>query len=262
MISICLACVVYTLKGTHPKDNLYINIFYQWLTMVIKNGGLQSNDMLHIHMDSETIQYLDTHPTVFHEIIQKLQCNFEIHKFDQPDTPLKGMMNKYVFTEYIQDVYIYCDIDIIIRKPFRLVVDNMKEYTMYFCQEHSLISENYSEGFPSDYPVSRNLPGFSAGKFAIFGKGLRDSFFSRIHEICDYSTKYATVEQPLFNRAIYEIPKDIVSVDINMLTEYVSFNGDNFSDEKTIFHDLAGETSNGISHFKKMSDHMCKYYLN
>lgn len=262
MKSICLACVVYTLKDKDPKDNLYINIFYQWLTMIIKNGGLQDIDMLHIHMDSETLKYLDNDLTAFHEILPQIQCNFEIHMFESPDTHLKGMMNKYVFTEYKQDVYIYCDIDIIIRKPFRLLVDNMTENTMYFCKEYALDTKFYSEGFPPEYPVTSNLPGFSAGKFAIFGKGLRDSFFSRIHEICDYSTKYHTVEQPLFNRSIYEIPKDIISVDINMLTEHVSFNGENYSEEKTIFYDLAGETSNGLSHFKKMSDYMCKMFLN
>jgi hypothetical protein len=138
----------------------------------------------------------------------------------------------------------------------------MTENTMYFCTENSLDSKNYSEGFPPEYPVTSNLPGFSAGKFAIFGKELRNSFFSRIHEICDYSTKYETVEQPLFNRSIYEIPKDIISVDINMLTEHVSFNGHSYSEEKTIFYDLAGETSNGLTHFKKMSDYMCKMFLN
>jgi hypothetical protein len=229
--------------------------------MVIKNGGLKFGDILHIHMDNETIKYLDNYPTVFHDILPQIQCDFEIHRFEQPDTPLKGMMNKYVFTEYTQNAYIYCDIDIIIRKPFRLLVDNLSDDTMYFCSEYSLDSNNYSEGFPVEYQVSSKLPGFSAGKFIIIGKGLRDSFFARIHEICAYSTRYETVEQPLFNRAIYEIPKDIISVDIDMLTEHVSFNGSNFSEEKTIFHDLAGETSNGLTHFRKMSDYMSKYAL-
>ena len=60
MESICLACVVYTLKDKEPKDNLYLEIFYLWLTMLIKNGGLDKRDILYIHMDSRTIEYLQT----------------------------------------------------------------------------------------------------------------------------------------------------------------------------------------------------------
>jgi len=86
-------------------------------------------------------------------------------------------------------------------------------------------------------------------------------FFSRIHQLCDYSTKYKWVEQPYFNRAIYDIPRDTVSVDIKLLTEHVSFNGHLLDDEKTVFYDLAGETSDGLSHLIKMSDILCKYSL-
>lgn len=261
MKTICLACVVYTMKGVDPKDNLYLNIFYQWLSMVIKNGDLQPCDMLHILIDSVSLDYLENEDNAIHEIIPVLKCDFQFHKFEQPDTPLKGMMHKYVFTEYIQDAYIYCDIDVIIRKPFRLAIDKMTPNTMYFSKEYSLDLYFYSEGFPSEFPMSSDLPGFGAGIFVILGKGLRDAFFSRIYEICDYSSNYKSVEQPLFNRAIYEIPRDKISVDITILTEHVSFNGQNFSEENTIFYNLAGETSNGLSHFKNMSDYICKYIV-
>lgn len=261
MKTICLACVVYTLKGKDPKDNLYLNIFYQWLTMVIKHGGLKFGDMLHIHMDDETIKYLDIYSTVFHDILPQIQCDFEIHRFEQPDTPLKGMMHKYVFTEYKQDAYIYSDIDIIIINPFRNIIDKAEYNTMYFTVGTTLDHQFYSEGFPKEIPVSDKLPGFNASNFIIIGKHLRDAFFSRIHELCDYSTKYKWVEQPYFNRAIYDIPRDIVSVDIKLLTEHVSFNGHLLQDNKTVFYDLAGETSDGLSHLIKMSDVLCKYSL-
>jgi len=148
MKTICLACVVYTLKGRDPKDNLYLNIFYQWLTMVVKNGGLKVGDMLHIHMDDETIKYLDHYPTVFHDILPQLQCDFEIYSFEQPDTPLRGMMHKYVFSEYKQDAYIYSDIDIIIINPFRNIIDRAEYNTMYFTRGTTLDHQFYSEGFP------------------------------------------------------------------------------------------------------------------
>ena len=64
MKSICLACVIYTLKDKEPKDNLYFNVFYMWLTMLIKNGGLEKDDILHIHIDSRSLEYLENTYTI------------------------------------------------------------------------------------------------------------------------------------------------------------------------------------------------------
>jgi len=258
--SICLACVIYTIDGKDPKDNLYLNIFYQWLAMVVKNGELGTNDILHIHIDTATLTYLDNTRTILPNLLQKLACPFKMHTFEPPKTPLEGMMHKYDFSEYEQDVYIYSDIDVLIIKSFSTLCDKLAQNTMYFVRGVSLDHQFYSEGFPPDIPVSKDLPGFNASIFVITSKDLRDSFFNQIHELCDYSTTYKWVEQPYFNRAIYEIPRDTVSVNINLLTEYVSFNCQIIR-STTVFYDLAGETSNGLSHLTKMSDLICLFLI-
>lgn len=260
MKTICLSCVVYTMKGKDPKDNLYLNIFYQWLTMVIKNGHLQSGDMLNINIDSITLEYFNNNSTILTNLLKKIGCPFVFYIFDPPNTPLEGMMHKYDNTEYTQDVYIYSDIDVLIVKPFSLLTEKIEENTMYFVKGVSLDHQFYSEGFPPEFPLSSDLPGFNASIFVISSRELRDLFFSRINELCDYSTQYKWVEQPYFNRAIYDIPRSRISVNIDLLTEYVSFNGQLIKDS-TVFFDLAGETSNGLSHFTKMSDMICLFIL-
>jgi len=258
--SICLACVIYTIDGKEPKDNLYLNIFYQWLAMVIKNGGLTTNDILHFHIDTKTLEYLDNTHTILPNLLQKLVCPFKIHTIEPPKTPLEGMMHKYDFSEYEQDVYIYSDIDVLVVKPFATLCNKLIENTLYVVKGVSLDHQFYSEGFPPELPVSKDLPGFNASIFIITSKALRDSFFNRINELCDYSTTYKWVEQPYFNRVIYEIPKDTVSVNIHLLTGYVSFNCQAIL-PTTVFYDLAGETSNGLSHLTKMSDSICLFLV-
>jgi len=259
MKSICLACIVYTLKDKDPKDNLYLNIFYQWLTMVIKNGNLTPNDILHIHIDTTTLEYFNNNKTILTVLLNKVSCPFEFHTFEQPSTPLEGMMHKYDNSEYTQDVYIYSDIDVLIVKPFSFLTEKTEENTMYFVKGVSLDHQFYSEGFPPEF-ITKDLPGFNASIFLISSRELRNAFFCRINELCDYSTQYKWVEQPYFNRAIYQICLDTVSVNINLLTEHVSFNGQLITNS-TIFYDLAGETSNGLSHFTKMSDMICLFLI-
>jgi len=260
MKSICLSSIVYTLKDKEPKDNFYLNIFYIWLGKLIQSGGLTKADHLQVTMDSRTCDYLENNNNVLPLLLEKLSCSFTLVKVEPPVNSLEGMMNKYAFTEYTQDVYIYCDIDILISNSFHTMTELLEDDTMYFCKEGILSDPNYSEGFSEDINLE-TMAGFSAGKFIILGKGLRDSFFKIINDMCDYSTKFYTVEQPYFNRAIYLIPRDEVNVNTDTLTEYVAFNGNGYNKEKTIFNDMAGNVGDGKAHASKMMNALSLYLI-
>lgn len=256
MKSICLTCLIYTLKDREVKDNEYLNIFYIWLAKVIQSGGLTSQDSLYIIMDSRTIDYHKTNHTVLLALLDTLQCSFSIVSVDEPQTQLEGMMNKYINIDYKENVYIYCDIDILISNTFQSMLTDMKDNTIYVCKEGLLSDKNYSEGFT--YKTS-TLPGFSAGKFIILGKDLRDSLFQTINDLCDYSTKFYSVEQPYFNKAIYMHPID--NININHLEQFVSFNGSMYEKTKTIFNDVAGEPGDGKKHLDKIIHSICLYSI-
>lgn len=260
MKSICLSCLLYTLKHKEVKDNLYLEIFYVWLGKLIQSGELNKNDLLQITIDKRTIEYLENNDNALSILLEKLPCSFSIVAVDPPSTILQGMMYRFNIIDYSQDVYLYCDIDILISNSLHILIDTLNDNTLYLCREGYLYEENYSAGF-SDMIKDKNIPGFSSGKFIITGKELRNSFFTSINNLCDYSTDYYTKDQPFFNKAIYIIPRDKVSVDINLLTEYVSFNGNEYNKNITIFNDMAGDVGNGESHFKRIITSISLYLI-
>ena len=134
------------------------------------------------------------------------------------------------------------------------MLTDMKDNTIYVCKEGLLSDKNYSEGFTYESSI---LPGFSAGKFIILGKELRDSLFQIINDLCDYSTKFYSVEQPYFNKAIYSHPIDSINTDY--LEQFISLNGRMYEKTRTIFHDVAGEPGDGKKHLDKMIHTMCLY---
>jgi hypothetical protein len=259
--TIALNCLVYTLKDKHVKDNLYLSIFHIWLARVIKFGGLTSSDSLKITIDARTFDYYENAKTPLTILLENLQCPFEFVLFDPPTTSLEGMMNKYIFTEYTQDVWIYSDIDILISNPFSIMVEQTQENTAYFCIEDLFSDDNHGEGYNME--ADKNLPGFSAGKFVINGRLLRDSFFNIIHNSCDYSKVLRTVEQPIFNYAAYCLSRDTFSVNIDLLTKHVAFNGNTqtYSKDITIFNDMAGDVANGESHVKRIMNMISLYFI-
>jgi hypothetical protein len=254
MKSICLSCLLYTLKDKEVKDNLYLDIFYVWLGKVIQSGGLRENDLIQLVVDSRTCDYLEDSETALSVLLEKLPCSFVTIVIEPPSNSLEGMMNKYLITEYSQDIFIYCDIDILISNPFHILTEKLSDNMVYVCKEGSLSDENYSGSYSSEI-TNKTLPGFSAGKFIVTGKDLRNSFFKSIQEACDYSTKFYTVEQPFFNRAIY---KDSSSIDIDILTQHVSFNGNDYTKD-TIFNDMAGNVGDGKSHATKIMTALALY---
>jgi len=261
MKTIALNCLVYTLINKDVKDNLYLSIFHIWLGKVIQLGGLTQNDILKITIDARTYEYYNNTDSPLPLLLEKLQCPYEFILINPPSTSLEGMMNKYIFTEYTQDAWIYSDIDILISNPFSIMIEQTKENTAYFCAEDFFSDNNHGEGY--NMGADKNLPGFSAGKFVICGRLLRDSFFNIIKNSCDYSKVVYTVEQPVFNYAIYCLPRDKVSVDIDLLTKHVSFNcdKDTYNKNITIFNDMAGDVADGESHVKRVMDTISLYFI-
>ena len=248
MPSICISCVVYTLEGRSPEENQYIHMFLLWFSQLIKSGGLQENDIVYIYMDTYTNEYLNN--TIFSML--KI-IPFKIFIIPQPKTHLEGMMWKYNYNDYSQDIFMYCDIDIYIMKSLHNITNTMKENTIYLCHEGSMEDDNYGADIPNEKVNKKNILGFSAGKFIIYGKEICNNFFNIIHNLCRYDTNYYTVEQPFFNHAILYISNiPNIQVDIQLLKSIVSFNFHNFQKESTVFLDLAGEPGKGPVHLTKM----------
>ena len=252
MPSICVSCIVYTIHDKSVEENKYIEIFLLWLSQLIKAGGLGKDDILHVYIDKKTVDYLFK-DSIFGTLLNKATFQKQIFGIEPPKTHLEGMMWKYNLSTYTQDIYMYLDIDILILKPLKELIDSVKSNTIYVCIEGYMSNPDYGADIASDV-IEEGMNGFSAGKFIVYGKELRDSFFKSVQECCRYDKEYYTVEQPFFNKALLYTE----NIDVELLQEpLVSLNKGGYNKDYTIFFDCAGEPGNGKAHYTKILDVFC-----
>ena len=255
MPSLCLSCVLFTLEDKPVEENKYIDMFNLFFSQVLKSAELKKGDAFTLFIDKRTFEYIKANDkTMLFMPNDIIPFQVKIYIFKPPKTILEGMMKKYKITTYEQDIYMYCDIDIFIRKPLSNLTDHMKPNTIYIHNENSssIPYDSYHANMPKNFVIIPGTPGVSAGKFAIYGKELLVDFFTKINNKCNYNTKYNTVEQPFFNHAIlhnlHTMPFDI-SVFNN---ENICFSFGNINKDTTILLDCAGDAGNGELHYKKM----------
>jgi len=252
MPSICVSCIIYTIYDKPVQENKYVEIFLIWLSQFIKAGGLGKDDMLHMYIDKKTAEYLFT-DSIFGFLLNKAQFQRQIIGIPPPKTHLEGMMWKYNLSDYVQDIYMYCDIDILITKSLHGLVSSIKPNTIYVCIEGYMSNSDYGADIsPKD--IKEDMNGFSAGKFIVSGKDLRDNLFITVKELCKYEKKYYTIELPLFNRAIINMSN--IDVDL-LISPLISINGELYNKDSTILIDCTGEPGNGEFHYSKMLDVFC-----
>jgi len=255
--TICINSLLFTLKGSDVKTNKYIPIFNMWLSRLITNGGIRRSDIIHFYVDTPTIEYLQA-DNVFIKLTDNCPCKFEICIFPQPETILDGMMYRFKFLEYTQDIYMYCDIDILFTKSIRLIINSLKPNTLYIHNEGPLSNQDYGAAFTTEEQGEyfSKMPGFSSGKFIIYGKEMHKIFFEIVTNIRSLSNEvYYTLDQPYFNKAIYHmILNNLCSVNCDIIrAPIISVNSSDFTSD-TVLIDCMGIPGDGEFHFKKLLD--------
>ena len=254
-MSLCLDVILFTLKGKPVKDNKYVTIFNMWLSMCWKNAGLTHRDMLYIKMDSETYDYMKK-DLVFRGLQKAAPCPVQIEICPPPPTLQEGMMMRYMPINYTQDVYMYCDIDILIVKPLTSLTEAMKPNTVYVHPEGHLTDPNYGAAFTeeelAEFSKTNPFPlGYSSGKYIIHGKGLYRDLMASVSRLFDENPKlHYTIDQPFFNKAIHTGPYDVDQILFNRAT--ISQNYHFYSNETTVLLDAMGIPGDGDFHLEKL----------
>jgi hypothetical protein len=263
-MTLLLSCVLYTLHDRSPAENKYIPIFITWLAHVFKYADLTSGDALRLTIDADTHEQLKKTP-FFSDVMNALQCEKQILFIERPKTHAEGMMAKYYFKEYTQDVFMYCDIDVLIKKPLCEVFEGVSDNTILLHVEGNMADSNYNMAFPKDWierEGARNV-GFSAGKFALRGATLYRELFTAAIEIAKtvpIETFY-TCDQPVFNYAVYCIGgKCNLNMDI-FKHPVICVNGHGEQPDKIVLLDLMGDPGNGTLHFDKIFGTLLEYFL-
>jgi hypothetical protein len=265
--SVLLYTILFTLDHVPCHKNKYIDIFVIWFSFLIKSNSLHENDIFVIIIDKFTKQYLESLPSFMNIYNLKYKFFFILKK--QPKTVMEGCMWKYnslddfQYNNYFRDICLYMDIDILINKSFKEITDTMLSNNIYLCEGNSN-SHYYFEGIPKnemDIISNSNLKGLSAGIFAFYGKSIMIDIFNKIIEYNKVETKFETLEQPLFNRAVFNYY--IIDKKINTL-HFMSLCISHYSlpsNFNTILIDCCGEPGDGMEHYEKIVNVLLMKYL-
>jgi hypothetical protein len=268
--SVCLYTILFTLEDKPVHKNQYIQMFLIWLSYVIKSKSLNENDTLCVISDRYTINYLK-HETPFENMAGLLLCKFNMIEAEQPKTLMEGCMLKYnqlVISDVIlrinYDILIYTDIDVIINKTFKTLV--MEPNTIIVHEESGFDISNFSAGIPENeknefLKCNSQIKGLSAGKFIICGKSNAIDIFNMIIKYNLVKSNYYTLEQPLFNRAIYNYlyidKKEIRLCNLNTYCIHYHYLLQMINNDNSIFIDCCGNPGNYIDHMEKMLNVLC-----
>ena len=268
--SVCLYTILFTLDNVPCHKNKYIDIFITWYTFLIKSKSLNENDLLVLIIDKYTLQYLVSLESFkyIHES-SYFSKNTKSIVIKQPKTVMEGCMWKYnvlneiILNEFNRDIYIYIDTDVIINKSLKIITDKMKPNTICIKEENS--NRNYYfEGIPQnemDIILKFNMNGITAGHFAFYGKSIMLEIFNKIIEYNKIETHYETLEQPLFNRAIFNYY--IIEKKINVLHTMNSLIS-NYSipvNFNSVLIDCCGDPGNDLAHYEKIMNVLLFRYL-
>ena len=267
--SVLLYTILFTLEDRPVHKNQYIQMFLIWLSYVVKSKSLDPNDTLCLISDRYTLNYLK-HETPFENIARLLLCKYTLIEADQPETLIEGCMMKYnqlvqndVILALNYDILVYTDIDVIINKTFKTLI--MEPNSIIIHEENDFNSDYYSAGIPENeknefFKCNSQIRGLSAGKFIIYGKSLAIDIFNRIVKYNSVKSNYYTLEQPLFNRAIYNyIYIDKKEIRLYNLNPYcINYNNlptTNFNNCMLI--DCCGKPGHYTDHMEKMLNILC-----
>ena len=257
-MSICLNAVLFTVKGVDVKDNKYIPIFNMWFSQLIRCGGLTSTDILYLYTDAVTLSSLQEN--IVYTLLQPT-CPFKLQLlvYPQPATLMEGMMIRFNYNDYVQDIFMYCDIDILILKPLRHLMTAVVPNVIYVHAEGCLSDDNYGAAFSKE-ELQQFLPdalGFSSGKFFIYGTDTHKRLYQEVNDLYESSDKtiapFYTFDQPYYNKALYQmLQQNVCKININYISyPFVLTNNFNITDESVLL-DAMGIPGDGAFHHTKL----------
>lgn len=223
---------------------------------------LQPTDALQCIIDKVSLEYL-TSSSSLSALIRDPPFPIQWILAQSPKNTQEGFLLRYkIPLTYTQDILFYSDIDIVYVRPIADLVSTMTPNTMYVHPEAPLKSSPYY-----NHPFSKEKlanysdrsAGFSAGKFAIYGKDLAKYILSAVRVLIYQSPKYDQEnvgDQPYFNLAIYTYLIDVptaYNLNLNYFTrKTIATNGYGFSEDTYCIDCMGEDSQEGGVHWKKV----------
>ena len=269
--SIFLYTVLFTLEDKPIAKNKFIEMFIMWFCLLIKSESLDENDVFFLIIDMHTKDFLFNY-TIFLQLLNKVKFQIKLmNELQQPKTLLEGCMWKYnILKDYLininQDIFFYTDIDCLIIKSIKNLTKQIPPDSITIHEESNFYHDFYNQDIPSVEieefkKILPNIKGLSAGKFLIYGKHLFQDLCNRIIQYNNISqTNYITLEQPFFNRSIYNIVSE-KKFQLFNLNDFIIHSKDiKIIEDKVLLIDACGVPGDYDLHFNRILPIFCLYF--
>ena len=239
-------------------------MFFIWLSYLIRNSGLGGDDKVIILIDAPTLTHLNTYEQLVF-LVDSSKLSIFFHIIEQPKTIRDGILERYSPTNEIfcDSLSMFLDLDMLITRPFRhLFLDPHPPDTLLVHPEGTITEACYAGSLVSLPPELEGFCGFSAAFFVFtHGPALLD-FFARIRSDCMEGEPMYTVDQPFYNKYIYEcIQNKLFPLNIRIINnKYIENNQYNYGPDCFIMN-FAGIPGNDSFHFNKMFTLLCHDFI-
>lgn len=254
--------VLFTLDGKNPADNRYVEMFYIWLSHVLKNGGLGTGDKICILIDKPTIDFLNTEFNIGF-IINTSVIPIEFYAVKSPQKISEGMSFRYSLDEYpmiCNECSLYIDLDVIVVSPLQ-VIREVSNDTIMAVVEGYIENDDYGGKVLPTHLKNNEYPGFTSAIFAFSVGEEVKSFMRKVKNAClMQDPPFYTVDQPFFNKYIYEELLNKKRLLYILPKTYVT-NNTMIPSETAIFKNYSGSPGNGSKHVVKLIMMMCSEIL-
>ena len=259
--------LLFTLEGKDPSKNKYIDMFYIWLTFLLKYGGLTEKDKLCLLCDDITLEEINSYDTLA-SIIEKTHVEFEIHSIPRPKTISEGICSRYICmaeNEYI----LFLDLDILVLKDLSTFFESIPQDSEYMLvmPEGKVLDSMYGGEVIERNTHTETHHGYTAGWFVYkWGPNVK-KVFENIKKGCleNIDKPFYTIDQPFFNKEIYNTKYNKNNNLLKIYTmddECMENNTYNTIQlQNAVFVNYCGEPGDGDMHYRKVLSFLFSKFL-
>lgn len=250
--------LLFTLVGKDPAENRYIEMFYIWLSYVFRYAGLGPGDKVCILLDEKTLAQMNNDPFLGTLLGKSTGIGTEYYIIDQPRTLSEGIAERYneKYINLFQGFTIFTDLDVLIIKSLKNI-EPVPFDTIRVVAEGNIYNPDYGGHVLERNPEYEGFPGLTGAIFAFICGPRIAQMFNNIREAClKQDPPYYTIDQPFFNKFIYEsvFRNDHI---VAAFSQELVKNNDLYPTESVVFVNFCGGPGEGTRHHQKMLVMLC-----
>lgn len=259
--SFTLYTSLFTLADKDPSSNRYIDMFYIWLTYIIRNAGLGPNDSVVFLIDQRTLDYIKR-GGVLDTLIEYIPFRFIFITTPVPNNVSEGICYRYTHAPshtHAGSYVLFLGVNLLIVKALAPILKAMmRSATEFFVlPEGNLSDRKYGELMP----VKTIGPGLAASWFFY-----KTSAFDRVSTLFSSIVKgclsrvdfpFYTIDQPFYNLEVYQVK----SLSIGGLSSNMVATSQNYEREYTFFVNYCGDPGRPTLQYSKLFTMLCMSYL-